>query len=344
MQYDHITHLLSEAAHGACHGTLLAQVSQKIPRTTKTGTPYLDVKLADATGSLLVKIWNNAPWYADFMALPEDAAIAVTASWQQTAYGLDATNIDLCPLTPEQEETLLAGGAALTQQQQADWDTICRLAKSLQDPRLHALCQEFLSKHEARFRRTAAAQEYHHARRGGLVEHTAGVMKAADALCSAYPQLNRDLVLAGALFHDCGKMWENTYPEKGLSMSCQDMGVLLGHIPLGIELVNKLWQSISTPARREEWKNLQPETEQVRLHLLHLVASHHGSMEFGSPVVPKTPEAVALHHADNMDAKMEMFRSVYASAPSPAPHVRQGKRPLPSQVTDPLPSFSGNAP
>lgn len=343
MKYDNIIRLQALAAEGATRGALLAQVARKLVRTTKAGKPYLEVTLADAVGSVSLKVWENAPWNAAFSALQENDIVAVSADWQNTPYGLDAANIELREPSPEEEEELLAGGAVLRRRQQEDWESMLRMVATIKDPRLALLCRELLEKHEARFRRAGAARGYHHARRGGLAEHTAGVMRAAEALCAAYPDLNRDLLLAGALFHDCGKMWENPYPEHGLAMPYNDAGELLGHISLGIEVINKLWQGVCTPERKEEWKTLEPETEQVRLHLLHLVASHHGSLEFGSPVPPKTPEALALNHADDLDAKMEMFRSTYESSPALAPHIIQKKAPLPANVVLPLPVYIGGA-
>ncbi len=340
MTFDSITRLNAEAATGMVQGTIFAQVARKTEKTTKTGKPYLEIQFSDVAGMVTLKAWDNAPHHPAFRSLNEGDTTAITARWQLGEYGMDAADIDLRPLAPEEEEVLLAGGGELCCRQQEDWQTILTLVDSMADPRIAALSRSLLESFETRFRRAAAARGYHHARRGGLVEHTAGVMRAAAALCTAYPQLNRDLLLAGALFHDCGKMWENPYPEKGLTMPYTDAGELLGHITLGIELINKLWAALLTPERREEWASLSPASEQVRLHLLHLIAAHHGELEYGSPVVPKTPEALALNMADNMDAKMEMFRSTYESSPALAARIRQRKAPLPGNVVCPLPHFN----
>ncbi len=339
MTFDSITQLNAEAASGMVQGTILAQVSRKSEKTTRAGKPYLEVQFSDLAATITLKAWDNAPHHPAFRALNEGDCIALTARWQLGEYGMDAAALDLRPLTPEEEETLLAGGEEMNRRQQADWQSLQEMVASMADPRLAALSRSFLENVEARFRRAGAARGYHHARRGGLVEHTAGVMRTAAALCTVYPQLNRDLLLAGALFHDCGKMWENPYPDKGLTMPYTDAGELLGHITLGIEVINKLWGALMTPERREEWANLTPASEQVRLHLLHLIAAHHGELEYGSPVVPKTPEALALNMADNMDAKMEMFRGAYESSPALAARIRQRKPPLPGNVVTPLPHF-----
>ena len=340
MTFDSIANLLSSAAAGApAYGEIFAQVAQKTLRTTKTGKPYLEVQLADVASSVSVKIWENAPWYAPFYALNANDGVAVKALWQNSAYGMEMNDAELRPLSPEEEECMLSGGRELQEKQQSDWQEICRLVESLRDPRLATLAQALIENFEPRFRRAGAARGYHHTRRGGLVEHTAGVMRVCDALCRAYPSLNRDLMLTGALFHDCGKMWENSYPEHGLAMPYTDAGELLGHISLGIELINKLWACVFTAERKAQWEPLSPPSDQVRLHLLHLVAAHHGSLEFGSPVVCKTPEALALNHADDLDAKMEMFRGAYDTSPELSAHVRQRKAPLPGNVVLPLPSY-----
>lgn len=341
--YDSIIHLKNTVAEGMTQGSIAVQLTQKVTKTTKTGKPYLELTFADAQDNMTIKVWDNEYWHAACMALQEGMGISVTANWTSGQYGMEAKELEYRPLTPEEEDTLLSGGAELVALQAEAWENILQLILSMQDPRLRALSQALVGTHEQRFRRAAAARNMHHARRGGLAEHTAGVMRAADSICSAYPQVNRDLVLAGALFHDCGKMWETGCAEHGFGVEYSDMGELLGHISVGIEVVNKLWQTICTAEQRAEWKALTPPTEQVRLHLLHLIASHHGTLEFGSPVVPKTPEALILHHADNIDAKMEMFRSAYETSPALSPTIRQRKFGLTGNAVTPLPTYTPEA-
>ena len=321
-------------------GTVQVCIVQKQPRTTRNGKPYLEVQLADTEASFSLKVWEDVPWYPSIQRAVLGTGLAIQGAWSNSSFGLEVSGASVRPLTPEEEELLLIGSAELQERQQSDWEQILKLAGTVRDPRMAALCNALLEAHEKRFRRAAAPRGYHHARRGGLVEHTAGVMRAANALCDVYPRINRDLVLTGALFHDCGKMWENGYAEHGLTMFYTDTGELLGHISLGIEVINKLWAGVCTEQRRKEWEKLSPPTEQVRLHLLHLVASHHGSLEYGSPVVPKTPEAFVLHHADDLDAKMEMLRGAYAESPQLSEHIRQRRAPLPGNVADPLPAVS----
>lgn len=341
MRFHSIQQLTAEATTAEVQGTVAVQVTKKLTKTTKAGKPYLEVELADAAGSFSLKVWDNAPWHPAFNALQPNDAVAVSGTWSVNEYGLNGAALDCRALTPEEEEQMLAGSPELCARQKEDWERIVAMIATLRDPRLRTLCESVVEKYGPRFRRSGAARSNHHARRGGLVEHVASVMRVAHSLCTAYPALNRDLVLTGALLHDCGKMWENVYEEHSLVMPYSLAGELLGHIPVGIELVNRLWSLMLTPERREEWKSLVPSTEHVRLHLLHLIASHHGVLEYGSPVVPKTPEALALHHADDIDAKMEMFRTVYAESQPLSEHVVQRKFPLPGNAVLPLPSFEG---
>jgi len=219
-----------------------------------------------------------------------------------------------------------------------------RFLSTLVDPRLKALADRFVSDFGPKLRRAAAARKNHHARRGGLVEHVAQMMRAADAICGVYPELNRDLMIAGVLFHDCGKLWENQYAERGFSQGHTLHGEMLGHIPLGIELVNKLWREVTESPAARGWLTLEPASETVRLHLLHLIASHHGEYQFGSPVLPRTPEAMALHHIDNLDAKLEMTRAAYATAPRIAEGIYEKQFPLPANLVEPLPAFEPGPP
>ena len=112
----------------------------------------------------------------------------------------------------------------------------------------------------------------------------------------------------------------------------------MGHISIGLELVNSLWRKILTE-NGDGWKNLTPASEDVRLHLLHLIGAHHGEAQFGSPVSPKTPEAMALHYIDNLDARLEMFAAGYTTAKPLAARIFDRVRPLPANLVAPLEKF-----
>ena len=164
------------------------------------------------------------------------------------------------------------------------------------------------------------------------------MMRVAKEIAPLYPELNLDLLLTGILFHDSGKLWENALPENGFVMSYDELGELMGHISIGLELVNALWRRLSVE-NADAWKDLMPASEDVRMHLLHLIGAHHGEPEFGSPVSPKTPEAMALHYIDNLDARLEMFAAGYTTAKPLAARIFDRVRPLPANLVKSLEKF-----
>ncbi len=313
-----------------------AQLTHCTRKTTRTNKPYLDVTIADGEDSLNFKVWEDKPWFAVLTQLPERAFLSLTGYWMKGAYGFEVSELIVRELAEDEKETLLAGSPALKAVQDEAWRNIARHIEGMADPRLKGVCRLFMAKYGDRLKRTAAARIFHHARRGGLIEHVSGMMDCAAGVCQAYPALNRDLILTGCLMHDSGKLWENCYYESDFTMPYTEAGELLGHIPLGIELVNNLWKELLSSAEAKDWITLDPASSEVRLHLLHLIAAHHGELNFGSPVPPKTPEAMALHYIDNLDAKMEMFRSAYESSELLANNVYQKRMPLPGNEVRPL--------
>jgi 3'-5' exoribonuclease len=334
-----IAGLKQASATTTCQGMVRAQLDSIQTKPTKSGNPFLELKLADGQDHFTLRIWGDAPQFAVAQPLKPQTFIAVTGEWTLGTYGLEPRNWSLRPLTAEEKDTLLQGPPALREKQAVDYGHILDLIASIHDPRLRGLAELFIADFGERFRRTAAARDYHHARRGGLVEHVSMMMRSAAALCNVYTDANRDLLLTGVLFHDVGKLWENSYPADGFNMPFSEHGEMLGHITLGIELVNKLWRKLLDAGPMEEWMTFIPTNEDVRLHLLHLIASHHGEYAFGSPVLPKTPEAILLHHVDNIDAKMEMFTKAYATSAFLAKNIQEKMRPLPANVVTPLAKF-----
>jgi len=329
----------SQAGEIPMAAAILAQLQSRTVRSTKGGKPYLELVFADATGNFSIKIWSDSPNYAAGENLAINAFIRLEAEWTQNTYGIDPKYLTWHPLDESAIATFLSGDPDTREKQERDYATIVAFCESIGDPRLHALCRNYLQQMGDRFRRSAAARKNHHARRGGLVEHVAQMMRAADALCPVYPEWNRDLLLAGVLFHDCGKLWENSYPEDGFAQIHSLVGEMLGHIPLGIELVNKLWRDLMESSEAAAWTDFKPSSEEVRLHLLHLIGSHHGTHEFGSPVLPRTPEAHALHYIDNLDAKLEMVRDAYLQANETTPGIYDRVFPLPANLVRPLAVF-----
>lgn len=334
-----ITQLKQRASDTAVTAHIDTQMQACLSKMTKTGKPYLELTLADSTDQFSIKIWDNLPQYTFAKDLKVGAFLRVAGDWTQNQYGLEPLRWDMRPLNQGEVADFLIGDPATRMVQDKDWADILKFTGDIADPRLHTLCHRFISEHGDHFRRTAAARKNHHARRGGLVEHVAQMMRSAVAITTVYTDLNLDLILAGILFHDCGKMWENSYPEDGFVQPFNIMGEMLGHIPLGINLASDMWQAMLDDPATPDWSGLYPLTNDVRLHLLHLIASHHGTYEFGSPTLPRTPEAVALHHIDNLDAKYEMFKQAYSVAPELAPDIYERQFPLPANLVAPLIHF-----
>lgn len=337
-----IAQLKRAASEARLEAKVQGQIDALHRKETKDGKPFFEAVLADATAKLTLRAWSDSPAFAFCERATPGTFVEVAGEFSSSpAFGLDAKRWSVRELQATEQEALLAGPTELREKQAADFAFIVQAIDAITDPRLSTLCRMFLTDFGDRYRRAAAARNNHHARRGGLVEHVAQMMRAALAIAGVYPNLNRDLLTAGVLFHDCGKMWENHLPADGFSMPYDERGELLGHITIGIELVNTLWRKLQHSEEWKTWHGLEPASEDVRLHLLHLVAAHHGELQFGSPVHPKTPEAWALHYVDNLDAKMEMIAGAYANSKSLAPRIQEKAWPLPGNVVHPLGRFAG---
>jgi 3'-5' exoribonuclease len=328
---------------GSDHGTrsLHAQVDEIATKLTREQRPYLEVQLRDRTASFQLRIWNDHPLYGFCSGLRAGNFVELQGDFFVSPnFGLEVKNWKMRLLTAEEKSDLLAGPPEIRERQSADYGAIERFVESFCDPRLRELSLLFLRDYGERLRRAAGARNYHHARRGGLVEHTSQMMRAAEAIAAVYPTLNRDLLLTGVLFHDAGKLWENCFPKESFIMPHDFRAELIGHVSMGVELVNRLWQKLKELDVFTSWNQLIPDSDLVRLHLIHMVAAHHGERQFGSPVEPKTPEALALHLIDNLDAKLEMMSAAYELGKRLGPDVIERVRPLPANLVTPLAPLS----
>jgi 3'-5' exoribonuclease len=328
---------ISKAAN-ADGNPVKADVACQIVKTresaTKTGKPYLDIEITDGTATEKFKIWEDSDAYESFHDSVDGDCVRLEAAFFRNQYGLNVDRVRVRPLEKQEIAELFAGTPERRAALEKDWLDVTAMVVAMGDPRLRILCETYLKEYGEKFRRAAAARDYHHARRGGLLEHTAQMMRAGAALEPVYPGLNWDLVRAGLLFHDCGKLWEMDYQAQGFVSPLTTVGELLGHISIGIELVNKLWRALE--ATPEFSGPSQPPREMVRQHLLHLIASHHGQREYGAPVTPRTPEAWMLHHIDNIDAHLEMLAQTYAEKGQLAPGIYDYRRPLEGKAVAPL--------
>jgi 3'-5' exoribonuclease len=337
-----LSELKARLTRGEVNGAVVhAQAEAVVTKSTRDGKPFCEVQFTDSGDRVSLRAWSDSPAYSLCANLTEGACVEISGDFaHHPNYGLEARRWTFRPLHAEEQATLLAGSRETRERQETDFQFIAETVQGLADPRLRIVCELFLVRYGEVFRRAAAARNYHHARRGGLVEHTSQMLRAAVALAAVYPRLNRDLLLAGVLFHDAGKVWENNVAAAGFGIELSVRGELLGHINLGLEMVNDLWGQLLAENAFAAWETTGPAAETVRFHLLHLIASHHGELAFGSPVVPKTPEACALHYIDNFDAKMEMVFNSYATAPQVAADIYDRTRPLPGYLIEQLPQFA----
>ncbi|HEY3452819.1 MAG TPA: HD domain-containing protein [Myxococcales bacterium] len=264
-------------------------VARKTITTAKNGKPFLAVVLRDKTGELDSRIWENVealdPTFArgDHVEVEGSATtfqgrpqLKVDAIKKVGPEGLDPADF-VTPAKPEAGERFIG--------------PILEIVEHLRDPHVKALCKSFLDDEAfvALFRRAPAAKTIHHAHHGGLAEHTLAVMRLAQRLSDQYPAADRDLLVAGAFLHDLGKLKELTWERQ---TEYTDEGRLVGHLVIASEWIHERAACI---------EGFPPTLE---AHLKHLVLSHHGTLEFGSPRLPQTLEAMILHHIDELDSRV----------------------------------------
>ncbi len=274
-------------------------IKRKERRQTRTGKNYLDISLADRTGTLGAKIWSEAVDQCDpFFSEGQFAGVAgrvetyqdepqVTIDrikgvqhWSSEQLVQAGFNPDLLiPVSPLDISSL--------------WDDLLTWVKEeIQHPGLQELTLALLETHEEGWKQWPASKIYHHAYKGGLLEHTCRVVQLSREVTKLFPELNRDLVLAGAVLHDIGKLQEL---EGYLSSQNTYDGQLLGHLTQG-------WAMIREAARELDW-----EDPRLLTQLEHIILSHHGQLEFGSPVPPQTREALMVHMLDDLEGKLKMM-------------------------------------
>ena len=284
-------------------GYLLAQ--EAAFKTSAKGTEYLELKLADASGDLRAFLWDLRAIEGDMDKVAADAFLKVKG---QVAIYNGRTQLRLDKVRFAEDREVGDFGRFFPTSRRPETEMLAELdalVAGIADPWIRRLLTLLLVEDAAlrsAFAKAPAAKSLHHVYLGGLLEHTLSVARMAGRACDHYRELNRDLVLAGVLLHDLGKTAELTYQR---SFGYSDAGNLIGHISLEAEWINR------ATARIPDF----PET--LRLLVLHIVLAHHGKLEFGSPVVPKTPEALLVHYLDDLDGKLEaMFRGIREDAGS----------------------------
>ena len=262
-------------------------------RPNRNGQLYLQVELADKSGTITGRLWNASD--EDFAAFEDGDYVRVEGHTQLYSGSLQViiTAIGRAdPRTIDESEFQVLSKNDLVRLE-AELATIL---SSIRSAPLKALTDEILADAPlvAALRRTPAGVKHHHAYAGGLLDHVVNLLRLADRVAPLYPELDRDLLLVGVLVHDIGKVREL---ESLQGFSYTDEGQLLGHVLLGLEM-------IEAKIRAVEARTGRPFDPEAAVRVKHMIASHHGQYEFGAPKLPMTLEAVALHHLDHLDAKM----------------------------------------
>lgn len=267
-------------------------LTKKILKEKKDGGFFTQIELSDRTGSIEGVAWENVSGElknissGDFVFITgnvgeynEKLRIIVNSIALVSEDEIDAE--DFLPVVDENVEEVL--------------NEIREGLNKITNPNLKSLIEKFISDSEfiEKFKRAPAAKRAHHASIGGLAVHTRNVIKSGIKVCKIYPFLNMDLIIAGSFLHDIGKIYEYTYQKK---IDHTTDGRMLGHIIIGYEIILKKISKITNFP------------DELRLKLLHMVVSHHGELEYGSPIPPLFPEALVLHFMDNLDSKLEMMR------------------------------------
>jgi len=273
--------------------TSLFLVQSKAVRQKKSGEPYLALTLADKTGPIDAKMWDNVGEVMDTFErddfIKAKGRVQVYQNKPQfTIHRLVRTDPsevhfpDFFPASARDPDEMMAA--------------LRKIIESIGDSHLRALLTAVFDDEEisSRFRLAPAAKSVHHAYLGGLIEHVLSLCKLSELCAAHYEIIDRDLLLTGAMLHDVGKIHELSYDR---SFGYTDDGQLLGHIVIGLRIVE------------DKLRGLPDFPPRLRTLVEHILIAHHGELEFGSPKVPLFAEALLLHMLDNIESKMENIRA-----------------------------------
>jgi 3'-5' exoribonuclease len=271
-------------------------VADKQLRANRNGNLYLQLDLHDRTGSINARLWNAGESLfrsfetGDFLFVKGkvqlfQGALQMILSHIETVATEKINLTDFLPHTEHDISKLL--------------ERLHSTLRRLGNQHLRALVECFFMDDEFMrgFCKAPAGIRNHHAYIGGLLEHVVTLLDGAERIAPLYPEVDRDLLLTGVFLHDIGKVRELSYSR---AFVYSDEGQLIGHIIIGVEMLTE--KAAKVPELTGE-----PFPPELLLRLKHMILSHHGTYEFGSPRLPMTPEAIALHHLDNLDAKINSF-------------------------------------
>ncbi len=272
-------------------------VCEKEIRTGQAGKPYLRLALGDRTGTVEARMWEN--FEKDAAGFSRDDFVKVQAR-VETYRGRHQLIIERVRRAESTEVEVVDYYPHTTQDIEALFTELREFCAGIGNPWLRRLVAGVIEDPEIqpRLKRAPAAKSMHHAYIGGLLEHVVSLCRLCRAVCAQYPEADADLVLTGAMLHDIGKIDELTYER---SIGYSTAGQLLGHIVIELEMVTKKLDAIEDFPR------------ELKIIVQHLLISHHGKYEFGSPKLPMLREAVLLHYCDDLDSKMAAVRATLST-------------------------------
>jgi len=266
-------------------------VMEKNLAISQKGKPYLNLKLRDTTGELDGRVWDGATEMNNTFQTGDVIQIQSYAVSFRNMVQLSISKIAVVDDPAISPADYLPSSKSDRSEM---FESLMNIISTIGNPHLKALLELIFSDEEIAdsFQKAPAAKGFHHAYIGGLLEHTLSVTQMIDLTANHYKQANRDLIITGGILHDIGKIYELSF--KG-SMNYTDEGRLIGHIVMAVELVDaKIPEIAGFP-------------KQLALELRHILLSHHGTLEYGSPKRPKTIEALIVNFIDDLDAKMNAF-------------------------------------
>lgn len=269
-------------------------VLNKDVRQKKTGEPYLSLVLGDKTGDIDAKMWDGVADIVDTFERNDYVKIRGQATVYQNKLQL---RVDRLQRADEREIEPADYFPASKRDRDEMFAELMGYIETMRNPHLKALLEAFFADADIarRYKTAPAAKSIHHAWIGGLIEHVLSLLALARFTARHYAEVDEDLLVTGVVLHDIGKIYELTY-DRGFGYS--DEGQLIGHILIALRMVD------------EKARQVPGFPPKLRLLVEHLIASHHGELEYGSPKVPCFLEAMLLHHLDNLDSKMETVRTI----------------------------------
>jgi 3'-5' exoribonuclease len=272
-------------------------------KSRRDGAEYLKLTIGDRTGSVPAVVWDGVA-EARELCLPGEVVHACGRFSVHPRFGPQLTVTALRTARPDEfdDAELLDGPQRSADQMEAD---LRQLLATVQDPYLRRLLSSIFGEGSAtwlNYRDAPAAKRYHQAYRHGLLEHSLTVAQAVSAISATFPGIDRDIAVTGALLHDIGKL--EAYEVHGGAISMSDHGRLYGEIPIGYYMVRRAIERID---------GFPGELAQA---VLHIILSHHGSLEHGSPIVPCTREATLVHMVDNLGGRLGSFDRIEKELPA----------------------------